>query len=115
MQERKKMQFYSVVSLLGVFELCTAQDVVIGLDSARKTVNEQSENFTICANVLSSISSSYSINVSVIYQDRSAVGKTCCNKLMCVSETFLPGGVEDNGGGGGGGGGETTLWPINTL
>ena len=64
-----------VVPLLGAFQLSISQDVTIGLVSARETVNEGDEYLTLCTRVMGSTVSSYNANVSVVYQDRSAVGK----------------------------------------
>ena len=70
------MKFYFVSLLLGSWQFsASGQNVFIGLDTSRKRVNERDGLFTLCANVLRSTINDYSTNVSVIYQDRGAVGK----------------------------------------
>ena len=74
------MKFYFVSLLLGSWQFsASGQNVFIGLDPSRKTVNERDELFTLCAKVVRSTINDYSTTVSVIYQDRSALGEIIKN------------------------------------
>ena len=86
------MKFYIIVIVslvLGSLQLYTVgQNVVIGLEPFRKTVNERDGPFKLCAKVLRNTSNDYNANVSVTYQDRSALGTFLLNismhLLLCV-------------------------------
>ena len=47
----------------------------IGLEQTIRTVNEPDGPVRLCASVMASTSSNYEINITVIYQDRSATGR----------------------------------------
>ena len=70
-----------IVSLLtGSLQLYAAeQNVVIGLDITRKTTNEGNGPLKLCAWARQNSINEYSKQISVIYEDRSAVGKISLN------------------------------------
>ena len=53
----------------------------IGLEETSIIVNEPDGSVTLCAGVTHSTSSNYEINITVIYQDRNAVGRMASSSI----------------------------------
>ncbi len=70
------MGVFEQLLLLTIFPgLFLSQDVTVGFTtSGRIVLSEDSTISSLCANVISSSISTYSINVATAYQDRGAIG-----------------------------------------
>ena len=70
--------------LIGLYIPPSQTSTTIGLDQIVRTVNEPDGPVRLCASVMASTSSNYEINITVIYQDRSATGRIAMSSIHDV-------------------------------